>query len=208
MIMEKNKEKVLLYKYRSLKNMTYFLDILINKRLYATTYDKLNDPMEGAYMYNSDIPKEKRKALLDAMKNTLICSLSKHENIGLMWTHYADEGKGCCIEVDVTATSWERREIDCKHGRPILDGNINDILSHKGEVWEYEQEIRYLKQKNSNTSPYLTIDVTKIIVGYKIDKNDYALLKKIVEMVNKIKPKGKNNIEIVKIKKEEVDFGL
>lgn len=44
------------YKYRSLSNLRYFLDILINKRLYMATYDELNDPMEGAFV----IPGDKR----------------------------------------------------------------------------------------------------------------------------------------------------
>lgn len=38
------------YKFRSLQNLRFFLDIIINERLYAAKYDELNDPMEGAYM--------------------------------------------------------------------------------------------------------------------------------------------------------------
>ena len=35
------------YKYRSLSNLRYFLDILINKRLYMASYSELNDPIKG-----------------------------------------------------------------------------------------------------------------------------------------------------------------
>ena len=41
------------YKFRSLNNIRYFLDILVNNRLYAARYDELNDPMEGAYLINA-----------------------------------------------------------------------------------------------------------------------------------------------------------
>lgn len=41
------------YKFRSLENIKRFLDILINERLYAARYDKLNDPMEGSYLVDS-----------------------------------------------------------------------------------------------------------------------------------------------------------
>ena len=35
------------FKYRSLSNLRYFLDILVNKRLYMATYSELNDPWKG-----------------------------------------------------------------------------------------------------------------------------------------------------------------
>lgn len=42
------------YKYRSLSNLRYFLDILIYKRLYMASYSELNDPMEGAFVINGN----------------------------------------------------------------------------------------------------------------------------------------------------------
>lgn len=38
------------YKYRSL-NYKFITDILVNQRLYITTYDRLNNPMEGRFKY-------------------------------------------------------------------------------------------------------------------------------------------------------------
>jgi hypothetical protein len=35
------------YKFRCLQNLKHFIDIILNKRLYAPRYDELNDPMEG-----------------------------------------------------------------------------------------------------------------------------------------------------------------
>jgi hypothetical protein len=37
----------LLYKYRSIANLRFFKDIVINRRLYAAPFRTLNDPMEG-----------------------------------------------------------------------------------------------------------------------------------------------------------------
>lgn len=42
------------YKYRSLSNLRFFLDILIYKRLYMASYSELNDPMEGAFVITGD----------------------------------------------------------------------------------------------------------------------------------------------------------
>lgn len=38
------------YKYRSLSNLRYFLDILIYKRLYMASYRELNDLMEDVFV--------------------------------------------------------------------------------------------------------------------------------------------------------------
>lgn len=43
------------YKYRSLSNIRYFLDILIFKRLYLASYSELNDPMEGAFRIQNGV---------------------------------------------------------------------------------------------------------------------------------------------------------
>ena len=44
----------LLFKYRSLENWRWLLDILVNNRLYAAPFKDLNDPMEGRYFYFGD----------------------------------------------------------------------------------------------------------------------------------------------------------
>ncbi len=38
------------YKYRGIKEFRYFVDIILNKRLFAAPYFDLNDPMEGHYL--------------------------------------------------------------------------------------------------------------------------------------------------------------
>jgi hypothetical protein len=40
------------YKYRSLASLDFVLDILVNGRMFASSFESLNDPMEGAYLYN------------------------------------------------------------------------------------------------------------------------------------------------------------
>ena len=54
----------MLYKYRTLDDFQFVLDILVNKRLYAATFEEMNDPMEGFYTADPDIPVES----LDALK--------------------------------------------------------------------------------------------------------------------------------------------
>ena len=44
-----NEKPEYFYKFRSLSNLRYFLDIILNNRLFASTFQNLDDPMEGIY---------------------------------------------------------------------------------------------------------------------------------------------------------------
>ena len=44
------------YKYRRLDNLEFALDILVNHRLWASEFTKLNDPMEGLFTYGNEVP--------------------------------------------------------------------------------------------------------------------------------------------------------
>ena len=68
----------------------------------------MNDPMEGYYQYDSTIDKLLIHSIFEGKQKRYICSLSKRGNIGLMWTHYCDENKGCCLEVEVTSKTWNK----------------------------------------------------------------------------------------------------
>lgn len=70
-----------------------------------------------------------------------------------MWTHYANENKGCCIEVEVTSKTWERLDVEYKKTITNLSETttIEDILKVKASMWEYEQEVRYLSPVIANT---------------------------------------------------------
>lgn len=195
----------LLYKYRSLENLERFLDIIIDKKLYGALYNEMNDPMEGYFQYDPKVDKRIASYILNGKGKRYICSLSRKPNIGLMWTHYADENQGCCLEVEVTSKSWERLDIDYSEQIPILTDNmtVQDVLKVKAKMWEYEQEVRYLSKQYSPKAnrPKLSVRINKVIFGYKVKNNQYNHLKKVVLALN---PK----IEIEKMKKDELDYGF
>lgn len=195
----------LLCKYRSLENLERFLDIIIDKKLYGALYNEMNDPMEGYFQYDPKVDKRIASYILNGKGKRYICSLSRKPNIGLMWTHYADENQGCCLEVEVTSKSWERLDIDYSEQIPILTDNmtVQDVLKVKAKMWEYEQEVRYLSKQYSPKAnrPKLSVRINKVIFGYKVKNNQYNHLKKVVLALN---PK----IEIEKMKKDELDYGF
>lgn len=195
------KKPELLYKYRSLSKLERVLEIIINRKLYGALYTEMNDPMEGYFQYSSDVDRNLVSNIIDSKNRRYICSLSRKSNIGLMWTHYADENKGCCIEVEVTSTSWKRLEVVYSNKIPTLNASttLEDILKVKARVWHYEEEIRYLSSEKS-TKRMLTVRINRIIFGYKIEKKYYNCIKKVIHSLNP-------NIIVEKMRKKDLDYG-
>lgn len=192
--------KEVLYKYRGLSNLKRFLEIILNKELYGALYTELNDPMEGYFRYNYKIPHDIIEELKDQKQKTYICSLSKRNDIGIMWTHYAEEHKGCCIEVEVTTKSWQRIEVKYQSSSIEISNTskLLDILKIKSIQWSYEEEMRYIKTAKDRET--LSIKIKRIFLGYKLKTSEFNFYKKLIQTLD-------SSIEVVKIKKESLDFG-
>ena len=129
----------MLYKYRSFES-EYFEDFFVNKRIYFSKPDELNDPFEckphveiptgqaelhhlannwlnaqgitkledrkrhTAYiMHNLSNPEEAINRLHDMLSNYgLFCFASSPASI-LMWSHYASDHTGFCIEFNLSS---------------------------------------------------------------------------------------------------------
>lgn len=197
-----------LYKYRSLANMKRFIDILMNRRLYASKYLDLNDPMEGFFLYDKNVPRSVVSKLRDDRAIALICSLSKTPFNGLMWSMYGDEHNGVCIKLRVTSPNWEEVTVGYTSERTLItdrNASINTILGKKSVQWQHEEEVRYI---NTNPkSPYLKIEIDTVFLGAKMSRADVSFYKELIAMANKAYPQ-KKHIEVVKLTKDDIDFGF
>jgi hypothetical protein len=161
------------------------LDILVNKRLYAATFEEMNDPMEGFYTADPDIPDESLDALKVEQKSLKFCSLSKYHNSPLMWAHYANGNRGIAIGIEVKDDADLREVVYGSHShlvasKPTTIERAKDVLSFKADFWRYEDEMRVFADKGN----YVSVTVKEIIFGERADRTQKALLKKIIEKVN------------------------
>lgn len=180
------------YKFRSLNNIRYFLDILVNNRLYAARYDELNDPMEGTYLingYNENII----RLLREKKYKTRVCSLSKDYRHTLLWSHYADGHKGCCFEItpkNIEAVELVNYVDELQTANNDTDGR--ELLSYKSKLWQYEQEVRLFSK-----SSYCKVDISQILFGYKISDADYRFYEKLIRLNPSIKVRKIQEAEII-----------
>lgn len=172
------------YKFRSLDNFQFVTDIVVNQRLYAATLDTMNDPMEGFYTHDPDIPQESLDALQQHQKSLKFSSLSKYNYNPLMWAHYADGYRGIAIGVEAKNEDWREVSYE-KHShllanKPTTLERAKKVLTYKAGFWRYEDEIRIFAKSGN----YVPVKVKEIIFGERTDRTLKALLKKIIRAVN------------------------
>jgi hypothetical protein len=175
----------ILYKYRGIQEFRYFVDILLNERLYAANYFELNDPMEGHYIVDpmGGIDTDIKRMLKSEKEKLRLCALSRRPDIELMWAHYANGDRGIAIGATVDSNKYEVRDIkyQCstpRIGRHNLDASTaTDILSCKLDSWKYEEETRIFVKK----SQFIKVQLHEIIIGHRMPDKDRAFIEKLVK---------------------------
>lgn len=108
--------------------------------------------MEGYFTY---FPQHDEICELITEKNKYrICCFYKSYSNYLLWSHYAKDHKGVCLEYEFDASffprSITRRVIKYKKEIPQFDRNepidkqAVQMLTHKLNFWRYEEEVRLL----------------------------------------------------------------
>ncbi len=146
-----------LYKFRPLEGTKHLSRIknIIENGFYCCDFLEFNDMNEGVFIINdSNIHID----VSDKQKYK-ICSFSGEDSLNsqLMWGHYANTGRGIVIEVEIEDCP-EIKQIQYSDSKENLN-TLEDILTRKTIEWSYENEFRYLSEK----------DITEVNVG-KITK--------------------------------------
>lgn len=185
------------YKYRSFNNIERFLDIICNKRLYCSLASEFNDPFEWYFKSDDIISLEEQEKNNNYKKRSYICSLSKTFANNVMWAMYADEHRGCSIEIELEDTNdIELIEVQYQQGIHFIQKkeSIKDIIKYKTSEWSYEDEVRVLAE--SVDRPYVKVKITRVLLGLKVSN---------VDMWRKVIHAFDHEIEVRKITIEEID---
>jgi len=195
---------MILYKYRSLANLEYILDIILNQRLYCSTYPELNDPFEGLFVTTTTITvadflknkmvfpmfvklpiklekvKEAKDLFGGAIDKVKICSLSSDLNDVRLWSYYADGHKGIVFEIDFSEleTIYE-----VMYSEKLPQPSIHEVLSRKTKHWRFESEYRIIdKSKHLDEGKFFGIKdrIKAIYLGNRTSDYHRKLLNKIV----------------------------
>ncbi len=186
-----------LYKYRSLQNLEFVLDIVLNERLHCTEYQNLNDPFEGLF-FSIFYPRRVYKGLpsliskmktLKSVKNlsiflsrTKICSLSSTLKEVRLWSHYADGHKGIAIEIDFPNELPSIHEVTYvdelrEYGLTFLtEPTSEEVLSFKTKHWEFEKEYRIIQEEEFFS---IAGRISTIYAGIRTSDNHLAMLRKL-----------------------------
>lgn len=218
-----NPEIKSLFKYKPLNNFT--LDIIVNNRIYYPKPESFNDPFDTQCSFknssaiiepnNQDkikkaFPNEDpnevlaytRKDLtgdIDSFKKELkdfgILSLAEDEKDILMWSHYADDHKGVCIEFErndsnelgnlkVTRKVAYTKNYPSMNVKSLLskDGHeksLMRVLYTKSEHWNYEREWRNFQADGGKVYP-IPGEILSITFGARASELDIDIIKKLV----------------------------
>jgi len=179
----------LFYKYRSIQNFKYFVDIILKNRLYGAPYFNMNDPMEGHYIYNLKQTSNQIIRKIKGEKDKLrIISLSRKNDDTLMWAHYANGHRGVVIGVEIDQEKYDVREVEYLNNifnlKDVIPGRetAKQILTKKHGAWSYEEENRIFIE---NGQKYAYVTVKEIILGSKMSTQNKGLIK---ELIKEIKP--------------------
>ena len=199
-----------LYLYRSWSNCPIKnMEIIKNHKFYLSDPKYFNDPFDcqmQIYPYTND---------KDNLKNNIgiRCFSSTYNNI-LMWSHYADEHKGFCIEFDaslLTARSLgEIIKVRYVNKMPTYLGinsiDIKRFLCYKYKDWAYEKEYRLICLKKETPQFEFPMNaITKVYFGCRMDENAKKFVRSFVSESNKINDTG---IKIIGLRADEDEFAL
>ena len=114
--------------------------------------------------------------------STGILSLSATRDEILMWSHYANDHKGVCLEFDTTvghALFCNARRVRYKHrlpAFPLFELDLTEIVRRsvlrKAKNWKYEKEWRVLIKKANYCTSLPNNCLTGIILGVNISDKD------------------------------------
>lgn len=174
-----------LYKYKSLQNLWFILDVVFNRRLYCAHWTELNDPLEGRYeIYLGESSARFHDKMLDQIEGAKdqfrVASLSADPNNFLLWSHYADGHKGVALEIDIPFNHPDLIQVIYTDFSSVFTstGQTKEDMRHlfngKTEAWAYEEEYRIVVDRQYFELPS---PVTRVLIGHRVTGDQENILR-------------------------------
>lgn len=187
----------------------FSIESLKFKYLFHSNYKDFNDPFDC----NLDLicfEKEKKRThfkkkeviIKENFSNIGVCCFSRNVNSILMWSHYAENHKGFCLEFYSNRKREGVNPLDVNYVDVFMKAsfydNKNDAAFHmiftKAEQWNYEAELRSIQSNitsiESRKIAFQREDVKAIYLGVKIDPD---FKKEILSIVKEVYD---NNLQV------------
>jgi hypothetical protein len=140
-----------------------------------------------AWIHDSEVRRQLYQKLLHANG---VASFSRKEGVlshPLMWAHYADSHKGICFEME-SYKPLELKEVKYKDELPKInllkldETNVTDVFWHKGTMWSYEQEVRFIAtDPSAKRLPFPANSLKAIYFGVNTDWKDIESVQDAVQ---------------------------
>jgi hypothetical protein len=168
-----------------------------NHRYMSTQHGDFRKDEAAIYCYTQDLRQEIKGLLYEEMRKSGVLSLAEHWDCPLMWSHYADEHRGLCIEYDLAdhkcehlfrvdyATSGDIKVSDLfewkVRGSATAEHSVrNSFFYAKAKQWRYEREWRDVaKTSGVDDAPFT---LSAVYFGLRCDR---AVLTTVVKLFSK-----------------------
>lgn len=175
-----------LYKYASLDKPQYFFDTLVNHHLYAGLFSEMNDPMEGTFQTTEKLGQDVKDFFSRGKSMLRFCALSPSPYRTLMWSYYAKEHKGYCLEINVEkfdSNALVKMNYNNEIPKNIApnDESIKQLLCRKFTDWAHEEEWRLFVEDGKKYIEDVTIKT--IYFGINMKDEDFQLYKGIINII-------------------------
>ncbi len=187
-----------LYKYLSFNQ--HSLSLIINKEVWFPKAIDVNDPFEFKFMLSSMElhgmainEASLQDARKDAMQLGVFCLSEINDNI-LMWSHYASNHTGFCIEFERTKENDLKPEscvpviYPADDSVPVIDNEnletnstFAKIATTKSKLWSYEKEWRIISREIGGRTYPLPGGITSVIFGCRMDEHNRNTIRKIIK---------------------------
>jgi hypothetical protein len=151
--------------------------------------------MEGVIKASKKVSSEHYNDWIEIIDNARIACFSAERDQPLMWSHYADGGRGCVIEFELPKLIIPNKV--SYHKKPVWDGkkldNLNslELLTYKDIFWRYEREYRVV----CTDSTFVPIQVKSVRFGPKANSSTVEILRHIITLTKPLVSISQEKIE-------------